>query len=909
MFPDDEDENERGEDTGSDTASDEIAEMMDLPDEEGDRDVIDTEDGGAIVTLDDDEEPVGESEHFANLAEVLSDVEMDILASNLLEQIERDRESRKDRDKLYADGLKRTGLGNEAPGGADFEGASRVVHPLLSEAAIDFSARVMKEIFPSGGPVKVNVIGTPTKTRLEKAERKKKYMNHQLTVDMVEFRSELEQLLTQVPLGGVGYLKLYYDARLERPKSEFVAVDDMILPFAAANFASAERKTHQQFITRLEYNRRVEDGIYRDVDLADPMSIEQTAAGKASDRIEGRTSDAFNEDGLRRIFEIYTFADVEDEGTYSPYIVTIDETTEKVLSIYRNWEPEDEKREEIRHFSEWPFIPWRGAQGIGLTHLIGGMSAASTGALRALLDAAHIQNMPTALKLAGGDRGGQNIDVNPTEIVEIEGAFNVDDIRKMIMPLPFNPPSPVLMELLGFVTEAARGVVRTSLDMVAEQRQDMPVGTTLAVIEQGLVVFSAIHSRMHAAMGETLKILHRINKDYLEEDEQILDDGEIIAKRKDFEGPHDVIPVSDPQIFTEVQRQAQIALVAQRAAMFPQIYNLHKVEERILEFAKIGSHKELLNPVPEPHHLNAVNENLTATMGKPIVVFPEQDHLAHIDTHMQYIQHPLFGQNPSIQPVLIPAMVQHLKDHLAFWYVSRVYDITTEAAGVEADKLFDTKDEEIVRMTDKLMAHASHNVLSALSADPQNPLNSLPPVIQQLTQLMQKFQQPQPMDPSVVQAKEVERKTQADQMKNQLDQQNAQLKQQELQMRMQSEQQQLQMKAQEMQAKMAEMQNASAIERERMQAQHQAAISKLHSDMERLRVDMQRDQMKIAAQGQIAQASNEANMSKAHLDAQTKLTINSQDNAVALQIAAAEIESGEKVAQTNGHGSNPNPAE
>ena len=903
-----------GEDEREDP-TEELEEMMQLPDEEGDDDVIDTPDGGAMVRIGDEEEP-GEFEHFANLVEMLPETELSEIASSLKEQIERDAESRKARDKLYADGLRRTGLGDEAPGGADFEGASRAVHPLLSEAAIDFSARVMKEIFPASGPVKAHIPGTPTKARTEKAERKKKHMNHQLTHEMTEFRSELEQLLTQIPLGGVGYLKLYADQRLKRPKSEFVPVDDIILPFAAANFASADRKTHQQFITKLEYKRRVDSGLYREIDLVDPISIDSTMSQKAADRIEGRSEDAFNEDGLRKIYEVYTYIDIENDDEFAPYIITIDDTTEKVLSIYRNWDETDELRQEIQHFSEWNFLPWRGAQGIGLTHLIGGLSAAATGALRALLDSAHIQNMPTMIKLAGGSKGGQNIELNPTEVVEIEGAFNVDDIRKVMMPVPFNQPSPVLMELLGFITEAAKGVVRTSMDMIAEQKADMPVGTTLALIEQGLVVFSAIHGRMHAAMGETLKILHRINRDYLEEQRQIDEDGEIIARRKDYSGPMDVIPVSDPNIFTEVQRQAQTALIAQRAAQFPQLYNLHKVEERILEFAKIQAPKELLIPAPEPQHLNPVNENLAATMGKPIVVFPEQDHLAHIDAHLQYLQHPLFGQSPAMQNQIAPAMLQHLKDHLAFWYVTQVFELTTAAAEMEADKLFDTTDPEITRVTDQLMAQASNKVLGMLAGTPDHPLNALPPIIQQLVQFVQQNQPPQPMDPSAVQAQEVQRKSAADQADQQFRQQEMQVRQQEvqqasamkaqeLQMRVQETQQQMQLKMQELAAKNAELQQASALEREKMAAEYQRDMAQMRSDMERMRHDMQRDQMKITAQAQIAEGGNETTIKKTMMDNQTKTAINEADNMVAMTIASAEIESGQKSALENGNGFDP----
>ncbi len=381
-------------------------EFVDLGDDEAD--VIDTEDGGALVRIgdDDDSDP---GDFYKNLADDLPESEMNKTATGLVELITKDKEARKRRDEQYAEGLKRTGLGNEAPGGADFEGASRAVHPMMVEACVDFSARAMKELFPPDGPVKDKVEGDVTSQKLERADRKTRTMNWQLTVQSTEFRAELEQLLTQVPMGGAQYLKVTWDEGRNRPNFLFVPIDDIYLPFAATNYYSSQRKTHVQYLTQLDYKQRVTSGMYRDVDLM-PTSMEPdaTEAEQANEKIEGKSETGYNEDGLRTIFEIYVTSDLEAPDEYRPYVITIDKATNKVLAIYRNWQEDDQSFEELDWIVEFPFIPWRGAYPIGFPHLIGGLSGAATGALRALLDSAHINNTPGMLKLKG-KTGGQTV--------------------------------------------------------------------------------------------------------------------------------------------------------------------------------------------------------------------------------------------------------------------------------------------------------------------------------------------------------------------------------------------------------------------------------------------------------------------------------------------------------------------
>jgi hypothetical protein len=830
-------------------------EYVELPGE--DADVEDTPDGGAIVTLDEEAAP-GTGEFYANLAESLPEHELASLSTTLLDLIAKDKDAREKRDEQYEEGLRRTGLGDDAPGGAQFSGASKVVHPMLTEACVDFAARAMKEIFPAGGPARDYISGDPTQKKVEKAKRKAALLNWQMTVQCQEVRAELEQLMTQVPLGGAQYMKLGWDERRNRPNFLFVAIDEMYLPYAATNFYSAQRKTHVQYLTQLDYEQRVRSGMYRDVDLTPAgMEPEQSVAAQANDRIEGRDQTSYNEDGLRIVFEVYAtlVIDSVDEEPL-PYIITIDKVSGKVLAIYRNWDEGDDSREELQWFVEFPFIPWRGAYPIGLPHMIGGLSGAATGALRALLDAAHIANSQTLLKLKGGTAGGQSIQLQPGETSEIEGGLNVDDIRKLAMPLSYNQPSPVLFQLLGFLVDAGKGVVRTSLEDIADGNANAPVGTTLAKLEQGAVVYSAIHERLHDAMARMLRILERLNGLYLDDERLESQAGEELAKRDDFDGVLDVVPVSDPNIFSETQRFAQIQAIAQRAAAIPGMYNLRKVEERILETLKVPDAKELLSPAMEPSEQNAVNENVAASLGRPVTAFPEQDHLAHLETHIAYLMNPLFGSNPIFAPVFIPAILNHLKEHVALWYAATVFDISTEGMGGEdlgdVMRAMDKRDTEAKRELDKMLAVAGNVALQ----QGQQVLRQVPQVIQQAQALLQQLQPPVPpmQDPRLA------------------------LEGQKLQLQQQSEQQRMQLDMQKLQ-----------LQQQSEQQDNQLRVAELQKDV------------------QVEQLRQQAEDARTQAELQARLAMNADDNRTAMELAAAEIASGERVAVSTGTGINPNP--
>lgn len=839
---------------------DKQGEMMDLPEDVSD--VEDTDDGGAMVTID-DAPPPGQTEFYANLAESMPSWEMANLGSTLCDLIEKDKEARKRRDEQYEEGLRRTGLGDDAPGGASFQGASKVVHPMLTQSCVDFSARVMKELFPPNGPAKERIIGKMTPEKVEKAQRLTKYFNWQMTQQMPEFRAELEQLATQLPLGGGQYLKITWDHNKKRPMPMFVPIDDVYLPFAATNFYTAERKTHVQYVTRIEYQKRVESGMYLDVDfVADPMPPNESKAATANDKIEGRQQDSYNVDGLRTIFECYIITDVGNGDGLAPYIISIDKSTQRVLSVYRNWEEDDETKQEMYWMIEFPFVPWRGAYPIGMIHMIGGLSAAATGALRALLDSAHINNFPGLLKLKSG-AGGQTDRVDPTEVKEIEGSFGQDDIRKVLMAMPYNPPSPVLFQLLGFLVDSSQQVVRTTFEELADSNTNAPVGTTLARIEQGMVVFSAIHARMHDAMGRVLNLLFRLNRTYLEETEVIDETGELMVKRSDFEGPMDVVPVSDPNVSSEAQRFAKVQAVLQRSEKLPQLYDLRKVEEMFLDWLKIPDGQQLLVPKQKPMELNAVNENIAATMKRPIVAFPEQDHLAHLQVHLDFIKNPMFGGNRIIGPAAVPFLLDHIKEHMVLWYANQIFVEASDAAGVDIGELQKDATTEEKQSLDKVLAATSQVV----NSQAEQTFQAVPEVIEQAIQVLQQLMPPQqaPADPRVdVLKQQIEQKAQKDQA-------DAQFKQQKAAQDAQLEQAKL---AQQSQLRQAELQ-------QRIQV---------------LQAELQREQVRQQAEDRRTQAEIRA-----------RLAMNESDNQTAKQLAALEIATGERIGVSTGTGINPNP--
>jgi hypothetical protein len=709
--------------------------------EEMDTELEETPDGGAIIRLRDVEGPIEDEDFYGNMAEWMDSRTLHALATKYLDLIENDAEAREDRDKQYEEGLRRTGLGDDAPGGAQFAGANKVVHPIMAEACVDFESRAIKELFPPDGPVRTNIIGEQTDEKLQVADRKKEYMNWQLTEQIEEFRDEMEQMLTQLPLGGSQYLKIYYDEGKRRPCVEFIPIDNILLPFASVNFYTSPRMTEINDVTHWEFEQRVERGLYIDIDAS--MSTEEpeeTKSQKANDKIEGKKSNE-NVDGLRRVYHTYCYLELDgdeySESRFAPYILMIDEEKREVVGLYRNWEDDDHNYTKLDHIVEFKFIPWRGAYAIGFPHLIGGLAAALTGSLRALLDTAHINNSATMLKLKGSKISGQSAQIDITQVTDIEGAPGVDDVRKIAMPMPFNPPSPVLFQLLGWLTDAAKGVVTTSEEKVADVNSNTPVGTTQALIEQGAAVYSAIHARLHNSQARVLKILCRLNKWYL--DEQIK--GEVVKEldvtRDDFRSSSDIIPVSDPHIFSETQRMAQTQAVIALDKQYPGVMDPTAVVKRALKQMKIPNMKELMPNAPEPVELNAAEENVNMSLGRGAFAYPHQNHLAHLQSHLDYAQNPIFGSNPLIAPAFQPKALEHLKQHLVLWYSEQMRKYVEGALGKPIDD-YDTP--EITAEVDKLFALAGQHV----NQDSQTTFQKVLPVLQAMVQQAAQYK-PEPM--------------------------------------------------------------------------------------------------------------------------------------------------------------------
>jgi hypothetical protein len=888
-------------------------EAVDAPKEDEELD----ESGGKVAKIDEDLEEVdveGTADFYDNLVPQLDSVELESLAGILLDAIRLDKEARKERDEQYAEAIKRTGLGKEAPGGATFEGASKAVDPMLSMAAFDFAARAIKELMPPNGPVKMFVPGTNvTAERMKKAERKKEFMNWQFKRQMPEFRTELEKLLTQVPMGGSMYLRLTpdYSKRKHRPVPRFLGIDEVSIPYAAANFYSAERQTYHEKITAIEFQARVDDGIYvvpeyvktlvpseaNTTPVVAPTSTvpELSKAEKATEKVEGKKEPGSNKDGQRVVHECslaYEFkkkpSNNEPAGRV-PYIISIDETTRRIVAVVRNWEEEDADLERMQWMVEFPCLPWRGAYSVGFNQFIGSLSGAATGALRALIDASLIQNSQTLVKLKGANFTGQSERVDQTQIIELEGGVaGTQDIRELMMPLPFSGPSPTLFQLLGFLTERGQNAIHVAMEALAEGKTDMPVGTTLALIEEGMRLMAAIHLRLYHSMDYVINILHRINRMYLTDDAVENDIGEVLAYRSDFEGPLDCIPVADPEIFTDVQRIAQAQIVADRAAANPDLYNRLKAEKTLLERARIQNIDELLIQPPKPVPMNAVNENVAMTLGRPVAAFPEQDHLAHVQVLLDFLTSPTLGFLPIIAPSFIPAALEHLKQHVAYWYVTAFHDQLRQALGNQLGEdpmavVMKERDPDTRAELDRTLATASQKIVR----DAQKVFAQIPAAIQQAQQVLSQFKPPMqmPLDPN---------KADATQQKREAEQLRAQMKDKELAARGQEKiidlQEQRQARAEDAQLKVAQL-----------SADAQTTV------MQEDRQDARQATETAARLKELARKEqSEDDRLVAKLESEERR--NTQDNLTAVQISTAEIESGDKVDRSTGTGANPNPS-
>ena len=635
-----------------------------------------TNDKGEKVRVDIDQdqtekdEEVFESNHYSNLAEELDEKEVAKVGKDLVRAYEDDKSSRKNWEDQYSKGLRMLGViveDRQDP----FPGASGVHHPLLAEAATQFQARAIAEMFPAGGPVKTQIIGKTTDKKLEQAQRVQDFMNFQVTQEIPDYFNELDQMLFYLALAGSAFKKIYFDNTLDRICSKFVPAEEFVISMENTDLETADRYTQVMKLTRTEIRKHQISGYYKDVPLtkSDPMGgatsgdmVEQTLQ-----RLEGMTPSMASK--IHTLLEVHTNIDLgEDRDELAlPYIITIDYESQRVLSIRRNWKEEDSLKRKRTYFIHYKYLPGLGFYGFGLIQMIGGLQHASTGALRALLDSAAFANLNGGFRAKGARIEGGDITISPGEWVEVE-AYG-DDLRKSFIPLPFKEPSPTLLQLLGVLTESGRRFASIADAMIGDSAGSGPVGTTIALIEQGSKVFSAIHKRIHQAQGREFKLIYELNGEYLDDEYsfEVIGENKKI-RRKDFSASISVVPVSDPNIFSQAQRIALAQTGLQLARETPDVVDVKEATRRFLQALSIPDYMDLIIEDEDTPRRDPVSENMAILNTMPIQVFEDQDHQAHMQVHSQFMNDPRFGGNPEAKEKLYPAMLAHMGQHMAYLY-------------------------------------------------------------------------------------------------------------------------------------------------------------------------------------------------------------------------------------------------
>ena len=693
--------------------------------------------------------PETDSTFDENLAEEMSDKELNSSASELISYYNNDRDARSEWENRYKKGLQTL----DPDGGMDesederaTRGLSIVVHPMIAEAATQFNAKAIAELYPSGGPVKTVIVGDPSEELEEQARRVREYMNYQITQEMPEYFPDLDQMLFHLPLVGQTFKKVWWDANMDRQCSQFVKAEDFVVAPESKDLYTSPRYTHVIRMPKNDYNRYVQNGYYLP---STDQGGDIDPSGDTIGEIEGVDQYADDsQDNVMTLLEMHVYdsfeedSDEDDENAVAiPYVVTVDYDNEKIVSIRRNWREEDERKLRRDWFVSYKFLPGLGFYGFGLYHLIGGLGKAATGSLRALLDSAAFSNMQGGFKLRGRVSGGE-VQVNPGEFVDLDAT--VDDVNKAIMPLPFKEPSQSLFNLLGYIVDAGQRFASTADLNVGDVNPNAPVGSTVALIEQGSKAFSAIHKRLHYAQGQEFKLLADLNAENLPEQftfSLIGGDSEIFAA--DFNERIDILPVSDPNIFSTAQRIAQAQAVLQMAQSAPEMHDMYAAYKRMYEAIRIPNIDEILVKPADAPMLDPIDENMSIMYGKPIKAFIEQDHDSHIAVHMQFLQDPSLAGNPGAAGVQ-PILVAHVAEHIALLYRTRMEasigvplptvpdlrdkDFKFEDINPELDRLISQRAAQVVQEAPEMKAIAA---IQPKGQQGQNPLQ----YAQQLAQL------------------------------------------------------------------------------------------------------------------------------------------------------------------------------
>ena len=636
-----------------------------LPDA-GDTEITPTEDGGVEINFEPGAFNQEQSEsHFDNLAELLPEETLNPLGSELVQNYQEYKASRKDWEDSYAKGLDLLGFKYEQKT-EPFQGASGATHPVLAEAVTQFQALAFKELLPANGPVRTQTVGVPTPQKNDQANRVKEFMNYQIMDVMREYEPEFDQMLFYLPLSGSAFKKVYYDDLLGRTVSKFVPADDLIVPYNATSLEDAEAVIHRLKISENELRKQQVAGFYRDIELPKPYS-QETEVEKKERMLEG-TKRTFNED-VYTLLEFHVNLDLEgfedrgpdgaETGIKLPYIVTIEEGSREILSIRRNYEVADPKKQKIPYFVHFKFLPGLGFYGFGLIHMIGGLSRTATSALRSLLDAGTLSNLPAGFKMRGIRIRDDAQSIQPGEFRDVDAPGG--NIRDSFMTLPFKEPSATLLQLMGVVVSAGQRFASIADLQIGEGNQQAAVGTTVALLERGSRTMSAIHKRIYAALKNEFKLMARIFKLYLPQEYPYdVVGGQRMIKQQDFDDKVDIIPVADPNIFSQSQRISIAQTELQLATSNPQLHNMYQAYRNMYEALGVKNIDSILKVPQRPMPMDPAIEHIQSLGGQPFQAFKGQDHQAHITAHLNFMATNMARNNPAVMASLQKNIFEHI---------------------------------------------------------------------------------------------------------------------------------------------------------------------------------------------------------------------------------------------------------
>ena len=777
-------------------------------------DMVTLDDGSVEITLIPDAKSLNSLDFDANLAEDMEEDVLTELANDLIGLIDSDMDSRKEWADTYVKGLEIIGFKYEART-TPWEGACGVNSTVLAEAAIRFQAETMSETFPAAGPVRVKVLGDETKEKEQAAQRVKADMNYQLTENMVEYRPEHERMLYSLGLAGSAFKKVYFDPNIGRQTAIYIPAEDVIVPYGASNIEFAERVTHIMRKTKNELRKLQASGFYRDIELGEPQAFHTDIEEKKAE--DGGFS--ITDDDRYAMYEVHADlviegVDEDDDEIAKPYIVTIERGSNEVLSIRRNWNPDDELELKRQHFVHYVYVPGFGFYGLGLIHIIGGYARAGTSLIRQLVDAGTLSNLPGGLKSRGLRIKGDDTPIEPGEFKDVDVPSG--SIRENIMPLPYKEPSQTLLALLDKITNEGRRLGAISDMNISDMSANAPVGTTLALLERTLKPMAAVQARVHYAMKQEFKMLKAIISEYASTQYDYNPvRGQVGAKRSDYMMV-EVIPVSDPNSSTMAQRVVQYQAVLQMAQQAPQIYDLPQLHRQMIEVLGIKNADKLVPVKEDVNPTDPVSENMNALTGTPIRAFIHQDHDAHMAAHQAFIQDPMIaqtiGQNPQAQQINA-ALQAHIAEHLGFKYRKQV----EEKLGVPLPP----PNEELPKDVEVLLA--------GVIADAGKQLTE-----QHKQEVAQKQAQAQQQDPVL-----------------QMQQAELQVKQQEVQRKAQKDQGDMQMKQAELQLKAQKIQADTRIDE-----------AQLNLDRQELELDAQKAGAKLAADRRVANTKLDLDLMK-----------------------------------------------